>query len=272
MRNALLCAVALVCAPALAQTTVTVAPADMKGWVFFDDAAGSPCLPNTVCAMVAGPSTPPAGSGSARLKLTSSSHRPSLGALLSQLAGQKLADITTLTYSTFKTASVLPSNVLAIALQFAVDNDVTDNDLLFKGRLVFEPYHEPSLGPVVANMWQTWNTLNGKWWLSSAGNPSRFPSPVCSQSAPCTWAQLIGYYPNIGIRDVPGQPNTILKAGGGWANFDGNVDALTIGIGGSTVTYDFERGPTSADECKNGGWVGIYKNQGQCVSSFAKEK
>ena len=83
---------------------------------------------------------------------------------------------------------------------------------------------------------------------------------------------MLGTYPNIGIRDVPGQPNTILKAGGGWTNFDGNTDALQIGIGGITTTYNFELGPTNKDECKNGGWEGIFKNQGQCVSSFSNNK
>ena len=102
-------------------------------------------------------------------------------------------------------------------------------------------------------------------------SPLRRAGRTCA-GAPCTVAQLVGYYPNIGIRDVPGQPNAILKAGGGWVNFDGNTDALTIGIGGTTTTYDFELGPTHKDECKNGGWEGIYKNQGQCVSSFAKNK
>ena len=272
MKGIFLSALALACAPAFAQTTVTVAPVDMKGWVFFDDFAGPLCLPGNLCEMVSGPATPPAGSGSAHLKLTGTGDRPSLGALLSQLAGKKFADITTLIYSTYKTAPTTAGDVLAIALQFAVDNDVTDVDFGFKGRLVFEPYHEPSLGPVMAGVWQTWNTLAGKWWLSSAGNPARFPSAVCSQGTPCTVAQLVGHYPNIGIRDVPGQPNTILKAGGGWASFDGNTDALMIGIGGTTTTYDFERGPTNEDECKNGGWEGIYKNQGQCVSSFAKNK
>ena len=83
---------------------------------------------------------------------------------------------------------------------------------------------------------------------------------------------MLGTYPNIGIRDVPGEPNTILKAGSGWTNFDGNTDALQIGIGGITTTYNFELGPTNKDECKNGGWEGIFKNQGQCVSSFSNNK
>ncbi|NMM05803.1 hypothetical protein [Polaromonas sp.] len=269
MKGIIFGALALACAPAFAQTTVTVSPADMKGWVFFDDGAGTPCLAGNLCEMVSGPATPPAGSGSAHLKLTASGDRPSLGALLGQLAGKKFADITSLSYSTYKTTPTAASDVLAIALQFNVDNDVTDGDFTFRGRLVFEPYHEPSLGPVLPGVWQTWNTQNGKWWLSrAAGN---FPSP-CSQSTPCTVSQLLSNHPNIGIRDVPGQPNTILKAGGGWTNFDGNIDALKVGIDGVTTTYNFELGPTNKDECKNGGWEGIFKNQGQCVSSFSNNK
>ena len=273
MKVLVLSALALACVPAFAQTTtVTVSPIDMKGWVFFDDGSGGSCLPADVCAMVNGPATPPAGSGSARLKLVTSTDRPSIGALLSELAGKKFADITTLRYSTYKTTPTTPTDVLAIALQFNVDNDVTDTNVAFKGRLVFEPYLEPSLGPVQSGVWQTWNTLAGKWWLSSAGNPTRFPSNSCAQATPCTVAELLGHYPNIGIRDVPGQPNTILKAGSGWTNFDGNTDALTVGIGGTTTSYNFELGPTNKDECKNGGWEGIFKNQGQCVSSFSNDK
>lgn len=272
MKIIVLSALALACVPAFAQTTVTVSPADMKGWAFFDDGGPTPCLPSNLCEMVNGPANPPAGSGSAHLKLVSASDRPSVGTLLGQLAGKRFADITTLSYSTYKSTPTASGDAKAIALQFPVDNDVMDQDFAFRGRLVFEPYHEPSLGPVVAGVWQTWNTLDGKWWLSSAGNPARFPSSVCSQSTPCTVSQLLGHYPNIGIRDALAEPNTILKAGSGWTDFDGNTDALSVGIAGVTTTYNFELGPTNSEGCKNGGWEGIFKNQGQCVSSFSKSK
>lgn len=249
-----------------AQTSVTVSPIDMKGWVFFDDGAFTPCFANNVCAIESGPQTPPAGMGSARLALVGSSDRPSLGARLDSLAGVRLADITVLTYSTFIATN---QNVQAIALQFPVDNDVTDLDYAYRGRLVFEPYHEPSLGPVQTGVWQTWNTLNGKWWLSSAGNPDRLPNAACSQSAPCTVTELLAHYPNIGVRDVPAEPNVILKAGSGWVDFDGNVDALTIGtLGSVSTTYNFEVGPTNKEACYNNGWVDFFRNQGQCVSRF----
>ena len=96
MKQILFAALAVACTTALAQpaTTITVSPADMKGWVFFDDGTGGPCLPVSVCAMVVGPSTPPAGNGSARLKLVLSTERPTLGALLGPLAGKRFADLT----------------------------------------------------------------------------------------------------------------------------------------------------------------------------------
>ncbi len=190
MKALVFSALALASLTCLAQTTTVVAPANMKGWTFFDDGAGGPCLPGSACEMVNGPATPPAGTGSARLTVSSTSHRPLLGALLEPLAGKRLADITTLSYATYKTDPALASDVLAIALQFPVDNDVTDADYAFRGRLVFEPYHEPSLGPVQPGVWQTWNALLGKWWLSGAGNPTRFPSPACGQGSPCTISQL----------------------------------------------------------------------------------
>lgn len=262
-----LCA-ALGSAPSLAQTTVTVSPFDMKDWTFFDDGTIRPCSAGEFCGMVDGPDAPPAGDGSANLELVGLDKRPSLGARLDWLAGVRLADIDVLRYSTYVKVN---QNVQAIALQFPVDNDVMDQDFAFRGRLVFEPYFEPSLGPVQKLVWQTWDTLHGKWWLSSAGNPDRFPSTVCSQSAPCTVSELVGHYPNIGVRDVLFDPNVILKAGGGWAIFSGNVDALTIGITGSVpTTYNFERGPKDKAACFNGGWVGFAKNQGQCVSHFMK--
>jgi hypothetical protein len=53
------------------------------------------------------------------------------------------------------------------------------------------------------------------------------------------------------------------------------VDALTIGVSGDTVTYDFEKYhvATTKDQCKDGGWQNVtradgsaFKNQGDCVS------
>jgi hypothetical protein len=50
-----------------------------------------------------------------------------------------------------------------------------------------------------------------------------------------------------------------LKAGSGWVTFDGNADALTIGVEGEDTTYDFEPegGPIGK---ANFGFVAKYKN------------
>jgi hypothetical protein len=45
---------------------------------------------------------------------------------------------------------------------------------------------------------------------------------------------------------------------------------------GDIVVTDAQLLPTSKDQCKDGGWAASYpttfKNQGECVSSFAKSK
>lgn len=58
----------------------------------------------------------------------------------------------------------------------------------------------------------------------------------------------------------------------------GYLDNVVVNASGNTTTYDFEPRLTVAnkDACKNGGWMTsntpVYKNQGQCVSSFASNK
>jgi hypothetical protein len=110
---------------------------------------------------------------------------------------------------------------------------------------------------------------NGNWWFTrSPGNDAA----NCPQGNPCTWSEVKVKFPNAGI--LSSQPVVLLKAGSGWSNFDGNVDAFTIGVTGSNTTYDFEpyRVATDKEQCKNGGWQNVkrtdgsgFKNQGQCI-------
>lgn len=204
--------------------------------------------------MVSGPGTPPMGSGSARLVAPASTD----GVVLAKAGynGMRLDAITNLAYSTYRTAG---GAALAIALQFNIDNDVTDADNAWKGRLVFEPYFTETVN---TGQWQTWNPMiQGKWWGTGAAIAAS-----CPQSSPCTWAQVLAAFPNAGIHQTFGA--VLLKAGSGWAGFDGNVDALTI----NGDVYDFEldapapADPLTKNECKNGGWENYgFKNQGQCV-------
>ena len=263
--------------PALAATTtVTVTPSNMQGWVFCNDQV-SDCSGATG-SLVAGPASPPLGVGSARLLAPTTSAGQAL--ILAAYQGTKLADITQLQYSTFVTSGGPPQ---VIALQFNVDSDLTDSLTNYQGRLVFEPYHTPALGAVQLGAWQTWNPLQGRWWGSGTSTLAS-PRPIsaaCPQSNPCTWQDILEDFPNAGIHATAGA--VVFKAGSGWSNFDGNVDALTIGVKvnpttTNTTTFNFEPTvgpPTNKDQCKGDGWkqfnTPTFKNQGDCVSSVASD-
>lgn len=58
---------------------------------------------------------------------------------------------------------------------------------------------------------------------------------------------------------------------------DGHLDNVVVETAADTTVYDFEPVITVADKegCKNGGWMAsnspVFKNQGDCVSSFASQ-
>jgi hypothetical protein len=196
---------------------------------------------------VAGPSTTPAGTGSVRLTLSGTAQGYVLGARL--LGGQRLDGITSLGYSTYRSSDD-PGNNLAVALQFEVDFDDQDAYVGFDGRLVFEPYHRGGSGSVVANQWQRWDPIDDATggWFTSRANVTSGDVPAasqCPQSDPCSWSEVLTHYPDIAVRPLGG---VFLKAGSGWTSFDGNVDALTIGIGGVETTFDFE--PSNWGACQ----------------------
>jgi hypothetical protein len=59
----------------------------------------------------------------------------------------------------------------------------------------------------------------------------------------------------------------------------GYLDNVVVTTTAGDTVYDFEQDPatlTSKEACKNGGWMTseapVFKNQGQCVSSFARQQ
>lgn len=141
---------------------VVVSPADMAGWVFFDDQHDTLCTTVADCSLVPGPNIPPLGSGSAQLAVSNSAEGFAL--VLPDYGGTRLDEVSTLSYATYR-SSADPGNNLAIALQFNVDYDMTDTATAYQGRLVFEPYQGIG-GNVPDTTWQTWNTKVGRWWGS----------------------------------------------------------------------------------------------------------
>jgi hypothetical protein len=54
---------------------------------------------------------------------------------------------------------------------------------------------------------------------------------------------------------------------------DGYLDNVVFDANGTSTAYDFEPTPATKDDCKKGGYATYgFKNQGECVSSFAPGK
>jgi hypothetical protein len=235
-------------------TAVVVSNSNLNGWFFFNEGA------NGSGQFELGPATPPLGAGSANL-IVDATGRHNIGT--QAYAGTPISQISELRYSTYKNTN--PDQAVDIALQFDVDLDSTvdaDSDpsngtANYQGRLVFEPYFTGT-NPQ-QNVWQTWHALAGKWYASRPG--ANGSNGVCTQSAPCTWPQILTSFPNAVIFNG-GTPQTagvlLFRAGGPWANgYDGNVDAFTIGVGTTFTTFNFEPDtdgdgiPDGSDNCPN---------------------
>jgi hypothetical protein len=127
---------------------------------------------------------------------------------------------------------------LAVALQFDVRYRTTD--VAYGGRLVFEPYQNGAV--TVGAGWQSWSPLSGLWWATkttAAGTGGAqfvaLPAGNCGIATPCSWGDILAAFPDAQIYG-----RFLLKAGSNWSGFDGNADALTVGVGGANTTYDFE--------------------------------
>ena len=210
---------------------VFVTPNAPQGWYYYDDNTDQ-VIPGF--DFVYGPATPPLSFGSARIQ-TDDVGKKALATLA--YVNTRLDQITSINYGAYANN---PGNVAkAPAFTFDVDYDLNDNtNVAYQGRLVYEPYQN---GTVTQNMWMNQDATGGKFWASktsaigSNGN--------CPQGNPCTRAQLLALFPNVGIHDTYGRILFRGEGSGGGVGFDGNVDAFTIGINSSNTTFDFEPAP-----------------------------
>lgn len=239
----------------LASTSVIVSPTDMKGWAFGQESGTS-----GAGQMVLGPDDPPLGVGSANLVLQAGADGWVIGK--ADYTGVRLADLDQLSYYTYVSSAAGPAQ--APSLQFNFTLDVNDPDLGWQGRISFEPYLTNPANPVSQGDWQEWDALTlGGWWATNGAVQAAIG---CDQTyaAVCTLEDIVNQYPDAGIH--PSLGAVLFKAGSGWANFNGNVDAFTIGANGDSTTYNFEPGPADKNDCKKGGWQDFgFKNQGQCI-------
>ena len=229
---------ALVCS--LASATL-VTPGNMNGWsIYTTDNSGSLANPGTGTGdFVTGPATPPLGMGSGHLKTPAGGGDQSVQFRNVGFAGTKIADLTSLAYSTY--ASAWNGQQLTYLTVWLSSGD----------RLHFEPAYSaagagngnpnPQAAPAL-NTWQTWDALGGMWYSDNFAGPGS------------NAVTLAGYLTLAGTPDV-----TIADAGPGIGgiritsgfasdtdNFETNIDNFTIGTALGTTTFDFE--PTAVPE------------------------
>ena len=139
-------------------------------------------------------------------------------------------------------------------------------------------YENPNLGVPVENG----DTITFEW---------RTADDSCGGGVPRVFIQGGAYNTHDGNLDQCDEP----ADGDGWRTWTATVSGITDGTAGHTgivndnpsnptvlqvrnltiggTAVNLAPAPANKEECKNGGWKnGPYKNQGQCVSSFAKSK
>ena len=198
-------------------TTVTVNQSSLAPGGYWASPAGSD---TGTAGFVAGPATPPQGTGSLALNVPAGQHRavydyqyglcanwpasfPSCTAPLST----PISSISALRYSTYRGAGSAVNAVPSLNLEI----DPTGSGAYTS--LVWEPSNNG--GVLADNVWQTWDAYsggNGKFW-SSAVVAGAFPvsGPGGTQ---LTWNALVAAMPNakikygVGSTWAPGRPSS----------------------------------------------------------------
>ena len=226
-----------------------------RSWVFYFRS------PTSTGAFVSGPGNPPLGVGSFQMGTALATDK---GTLFNyDHVGTRLADITALSYSTYRDPASTAPPVQLPSMNIEVDYNGPAVAGGFTS-LVFEPVYNPDQGAIQSGVWQTWRGIPGIWW-------STRPINGCAVS-PCyqSWSDIVAANPDATILGGFG-----VNQGSGSGGLIAASDALSISHNGSSWTYNFEpfRTPTTKDDCKNGGWQNLrdvngapFKNQGQCVS------
>jgi hypothetical protein len=212
----------------LNETTVEVSPDSLEGWSIATTGGG---VVDFVTAVGA-----PIGDGA--LNLTTENDNNDRAAL-SRIENIDLSDVTTLKYSTKRGGGFQAEGNAAYRLRIDADgNPATTNDI---ATLVYEPYWQDGdgdFGPVVNDVWQTWDVSIGSFWAIIPGG-----------NAVAGLTNGAGGPPFYSIDDVltlhPNAKVTGISVGIGSynLNYDILVDAVVFGHQTDTsfevTTYDF---------------------------------
>jgi hypothetical protein len=226
---------------ALAATT-TVTPSNLGTWTM-QNAHCSGGTNTGTTAIVAGPATPPLGSGSAQITIGTDGDSFD-GFRTPDFNGTLLSALTTLSYSTYTQVDGSGGQSPYLLLNLDFDNDGVLDDQIF-----FEPVYQSATyfpsnpqGPLTTATWQTWDALNGGWWSvnSTAGaDPGTNVKSLAAIIAAQPNARILAPGPGTGSFRVMGG-----CGGSAWTSYVGNFDGVNVGVTGTVTTYDFEPAPS----------------------------
>ncbi|HKV87358.1 MAG TPA: hypothetical protein VJT78_05115 [Candidatus Dormibacteraeota bacterium] len=254
--------------PASAAGSVVVVTHDgQHGWQSrVTDANGVPNPAFGSVTFVVGPATPPRGVGSLRLMTNLGMGDGSAQMRNSNYSGTLLSRLTALDYWAYHNFVAASGNqqqwpYLSLNVSCAGctqgPGDTSNTDTLF-----FEPpFQQPLTGgpdcsipgqnPTITNKWQQWDALGGCWWdnggeLGTGGTNTKRLS------------DFIVLHPDATIFNPNGLGGLRLAVGFASAGdtFDGNIDMVTVGVGGNSTSYDFEPPPPCRDADANGDFHG----------------
>lgn len=235
---------------AAASTVVVTPPVNSQGWSTNDTNAGG-----TVDFVV--DPTAPAGVGALQLTTDAST---TAKAQYFHGTNTPLANVTELSYYTRQVSASFVGGDPAYQLITFLNGGTAGFTTL-----VFEPYQNPQLGPVIPNLWQSWDVDSGLFWSTR--------TVTCSNGTIVGTAGGPATYTLNDIKTIC--PNAVVAAFG--VNIGSNnplYNVYTDLVDFNGTTYDFEPYlvASNKDQCKNGGYNNVkradgssFKNQGDCI-------
>jgi hypothetical protein len=236
-----------------AGTTVVVTPTNTQGWSTADTRPGG-------AVNFVQDNTAPGSPNNGALQLTTDATTTAKAQYLHAASGS-INDVNELSYYTKQVSGppvADPSYQLAIDVNGSAAGGFTN--------LVFEPYWNPTQGPIINNVWQQWNVANGLFWssgtitcsngglVSGAGGPPLYT--LAQVKTMCPEAMVVDFGVNVGSN-----------------NPDYNVETDLVDFNGTTYNFEPFAVASDKDACKNDGWKSVtdangqaFKNQGQCVA------
>lgn len=144
------------------------------------------------------------------------------------LKGWKFSNFKAIDYKTFVESEGNYATELWLNVNYEGESEINN----WQGNVVYEPSLN---GSIQKGKWQTWKTIEGKWWATDKPGSDR-----CPRTNPCLWTHFMKFFPNISIQKNAGA--LLFVAGNSEVEaFDGFVDDLQVKGLGHNVLYDFEK-------------------------------